>query len=106
MRNNEAVHAETSLRSNAKRRNVRIAILRFLEEKAGGKVRINEIAEKTGVKKGSVYAVISDLRKAGLLPKAERVQPVPPDFRAEDALEALRFIQRKRDEKRFFSRKE
>jgi len=102
VRNNGA----STLRSNAKRRNVRIAILRFLEENAGGKVRINEIAEKTGMKKGSIYAVLSDLRKAGLLPKAERVQPVPPDFRAEEALRVLRSIQRKRDEKRFFNQKE
>jgi len=58
------------------------------------------------MKKGSIYAVLSDLRKAGLLPKAERVQPVPPDFRAEEALRVLRSIQRKRDEKRFFNQKE
>jgi len=37
-------------------------VLSFLEENAGGKVRIREIAEKTGVKKGSIYGIISDLR--------------------------------------------
>jgi len=71
-------------------------VLGFLEEHAGGKVRITEIAEKTGVKKGSIYGVISDLRKAGLLPRAVRVQPVPPDFKAGEALKALRSLQRRR----------
>jgi len=69
-------------------------VLSFLEAHAGGNVRIREIAKKTGVKKGSVYGIISDLRKAGLLPKAVRVQPIPEDFRAEEALSALRSIQR------------
>jgi len=85
---------------------VRMAILRFLEENAGGKVRISRLGEKIGVKQGSVYAVLSDLRKLGLLPKLENLQPVPPDFKAEEALHALRSLQRKRDEKRLFNRKE
>jgi len=81
-------------------------IINFLEENAGGKVQISRLGEKLGVKQGSVYAVLSDLRKLGLLPKLENLQPVPTDFKAEEALKALRSLQRKRDEKRFFNQKE
>jgi len=71
-------------------------ILNFLEENTGGKFKISRLGEKLGVKQGSVYAVLSDLRKLRLLPKLENLQPVPPDFRAEEALEALRSLQRRR----------
>jgi len=76
---------------------VRIAILRFLEENAGDRVRVSRLGEKIGVKQGSVYAVLSDLRKLGLLPKLESLQPIPKDFNAERALQALRALQRKRN---------
>jgi len=79
---------------------VRIAILRFLEENAGDRVRVSRLGEKIGVKQGSVYAVLSDLRKLGLLPKLESLQPIPKDFKAEEALEALRVLQRKRNSTR------
>jgi len=57
------------------------------------------------VKQGSIYAVLSDLRKLGILPKPnaphEHFQPIPANFNAEKALDKLRSLQRKRDEKRF-----
>jgi len=82
---------------------VRRAILRFLEDNAGGTVRISRLGEKLGVKQGSVYATLSDLRKLGLLPKLESLQPIPKDFRAEEALEALRSLQRKRNSARTYN---
>ena len=55
------------------------------------------------MKQGSIYAVLSDLRKLGILPKPntpqEHFQPIPASFNAERALEKLRSLQRKRDEK-------
>jgi len=96
VRNNGA----SMLRSNAKRRNVRIVILRFLQENAGNRVRVSKLGEKLGVKQGSVWAILSDLRKLGFLPGLESLQPIPVDFNAERALEALRSLQRKRNSAR------
>jgi len=76
---------------------VRRAILQFLERNAGTKVQVSKLGEKIGVKQGSIYAVLSDLRKLGLLPKLESLQPIPKDFNAESACEALRSLQWKRN---------
>jgi len=89
----------------AKRGEVRKRLLKFLEENAGRRIQVYGLSEKIGVKQGSIYAILSDLRKLGILPKPdapqEHFQPVPADFNAERALERLRSLQRKRDEKRF-----
>jgi len=82
------------MRMKAGERGVRMAVLKFLEENVGASVKISTLAGKIGIKQNSVYAVISKLRKAGLLPKAERVQPIPPDFSTKKALEELRALDR------------
>lgn len=94
-------------RSTLSGKGVRVEIIKFLEENAGRYVQVNEIVEKVGVKRGSVYAVLSDLRKLGMLPKPGRtvLQPVPLSFNGEEALEALRALQRGRYEKRKEGRK-
>lgn len=88
-------------RSNADKdfsidRSMRRVILEFLERNAGRSVRVNEIVEKLGVSRSSIYTVFSDLRKVGMLPKSDRaiLQPVPVGFDSERALEALRMLQR------------
>jgi len=89
-------------RTNERTRGTRFAILEFLEGKAGGHARVNEIVEKLGVKRGSIYATLSDLRRVGMLPKPDRTiqQLVPLGFDAEEALRALKALQRERDERR------